>query len=286
MTPPPAPPASGISPAVVSGVGLIPTVFYTAADRSVWASEIGGTAAQVSNGRVLGPTSAVYIPASQTPTSANATAIVFGTGTNHALWYATRVTGTWSNWRSLGGIISNPAAVYRGSPQLYSVYARGADGSVWSRDHTSSGWNAWHKLGGLLYPDTGPAAAFANGTYVLVVGLDKQLYIAHSGVTGFRPVGGRTTAGPALTAAGGALIGFARGTDNAAWYHRFIADSPGWHSMGGIYTSGLGASSDVSSLPNTPATYTVGLGLDSHVWMCHMDWGTYPPNWGRPISVD
>jgi hypothetical protein len=166
------------------------------------------------------------------------------------------------------------------------VYARGADGAVWSRDHTASGWSAWHDLGGLLYPDTGPAAAYANGTYVLAVGLDEQLYVAQSGVTGFRPVGGRTTASPALTTAGDALIGFARGADNAAWYHRFTADSPGWHSMGGIYTSGLGASNDLSTLPNTPVTYTVGLGLDSHVWMCQMNWGTYPPKWGWPISVD
>jgi hypothetical protein len=286
IAPPTPSPASGISPAIVSGVGLIPTVFYTSVDHSVWASEIGSTAARVSNGTVLGRASAIYIPAMNTPTSANATVIVFGTGTDHALWYAARVNGAWTNWTSLGGIISDPAVVYRGSPQLYSVYARGADGAVWSRDHTRSGWNAWHSLGGLLYPGTGPAAAYAGGTYVLAVGLDKQLYIAHSGVTGFRPVGGRTTANPALTAAGGALIGFARGTDNAAWYHRFIAGSPGWHSMGGIYTSGLGASSGLSSLANTPVTYTVGLGLDSHLWMCHMNWGAYPPSWGWPVSVD
>jgi hypothetical protein len=153
------------------------------------------------------------------------------------------------------------------------------------RDHTASGWNAWHELGGLLYPNIGPAAAYANGAYVLVVGLDRQLYIAQAGVTGFRPVGGRTTASPALTTAGGALVRFVRGTDNAGWYHRFLANSPGWHSMGRIFTSGLGASTDTNGEHNTPETYTVGLGLDRHAWMCTQGWIKYPP-WLNPmISV-
>jgi hypothetical protein len=203
--------------------------------------------------------------------------IVFGTGADHALWYATLVGHTWTNWTSLGGIVSYPAAVYRGSPGLYSVYVRGADGAVWSRDHSASGWNAWHKLGGLLYANTGPAAGYAGGAYVMVVGLDKQLYIAHSGVTGFDPVGGRTTASPALASVGGALVGFARGRDNAAWYHRFVAGSPGWHSMGGILTRGLGAAGGTPGIPSEPGTYTVGLGLDTQIWMDACTWHGYPP---------
>lgn len=281
------PPASGICPAVVTGTGIAPTVFYTSAERSVWTFPMGGgpgplygSPTQVSNGRVIGPVSAI---------ANNGSVIVFGTGTDHALWYATLVGHTWSNWRSLGGIVSDPGAVYRGSPQLYSVYVRGADGAVWSRDHSASGWNVWHKLGGLLYPRTGPAAAYAQGAYVLVVGLDKQLYIAHPKVTGFRPVGARTTASPALTTADGALIGFARGMDNAAWYRLFSADSPGWHSTGGIFTSGLGAANGTVAGPTKPepATYTVGLGLDSHIWMDACNWHFYPPKftgWFQPLG--
>jgi hypothetical protein len=265
----PLPPAAGVSPAVVSGPGISTTAFfYTAANGTVWTKPEVGTATQVSNGIVVGAVSGLWN---------GSVLILFGEGTDHGLWYATRTGTTWSGWASLGGnITAQPGAVYQGSSTAYSVFARGTNGAVWARNHSSAGWGAWHTVGGNLYGGTGPSAAYYSGfTWVLVAGTNKQLYLEQVGVTGFSPVGGQTTATPGLTTAPGALVGFARGTDAVAYYHRFQASTPGWISMGGIFASGLGAAN--VAIGGT-ITYTVGLGTDSNVWYDGGNWsfGTSP----------
>jgi hypothetical protein len=151
------------------------------------------------------------------------------------------------------------------------VYARGTDGAVWARDHTTAGWGAWHSIGGNVLAGTGPAAAFLNGTFVLVVGTNKQLYISQVGVTGFTAAGGQTTADPGLTAITGALVGVVRGTDNHGYYHRFLSTSPGWNAMGGSFGSGL------TAVAVGATTYTFGLRTDSQVYRSIGTWTAYPP---------
>jgi hypothetical protein len=268
----PLPPAAKVTPAAVSGPGISTTTFfYTAANGTVWTKPEVGTATQVSNGKVVGAVSGLWTGSSL---------VLFGEGTDHALWYATRAgnTNSWSNWASLGGgLTSAPGAVYRGSPTVYAVFVRGTDGAVWARDHSSTGWGPWHSEGGKLYAGTAPSAAYFGGiTWVLVAGTNQQMYIAEAGLTGFSPVGGLTTATPALTTAPGALAGFARGTNNVAYFHRFLSSSPGWHSMGGVFTSGLSAANvAIGGL----FTYTVGLGTNSQVYYDGGNWSFgYPPH--------
>ena len=136
---------------------------------------------------------------------------------------------------------------------------------MWGRNHVSAGWSAWYRTGGALLPGTGPSAAYDAGTYVLVVGTNRQLYIQHVGVTGFTAAGGVTGSSPALAGTNSALVGFARGTDNALWYHQFLQSSPGWHSLGGVLTTGIGAS-DFSPTPETGILAEYALGTDSQVW--------------------
>ena len=265
----PLPPASGISPAVVAG-GTGPAYFYTAANGTVWTKTETGTATQVSTGTVIGAVSGMY----------NGSRIaLFGEGTNHALWYTIGIGSSWSGWVSLGGTITaQPGAVYQGSANNYAVFTRGSNGAVWARDHTAAGWGGWHSEGGNLLSGTGPSAAYLGSiTYVLATGTNKQLYLAEAGLTGFKGVGGLTTATPALTTAPGpALAGFARGTDSVAYFHRFLSSSPGWHSMGGKFTSGLGAAN--VSIGGTQ-TFTVGLGTDSNVYFDGANWSFgYPPH--------
>ena len=125
--------------------------------------------------------------------------VIFGRGTDNRLWAVScpsvMVCG---RWQPLGGVITSMPGAVGKSRMVYSVYARGADGAVWGRDY-NHGWGRWYKVGGRVLAGTGPAAAYLGGTYVMVVGTDKQLYIEKQGVTGFRPAGGRTTASPALT---------------------------------------------------------------------------------------
>lgn len=272
----PPPPGPGITPgAAMAGTGSPVDLFYTAIDGTVWTGPAGGTPgpfSQVSNGKLSSGPAAIV---------AGGTEYVFGQA-DHQLWYANSGPhGSWTNWISLGGIItSKPGAVFRGpSAQDYSAYARGNDGAVWARDHSTAGWGPWHSLGGNLLTGVGPAAAFISGTYVLVVGIDKQLYVQHVGVTGFTKAGGQTTAAPALAAISIALVGFVRGTDSVGYYHRFLNTSPGWNKMGGVFNSGLTAVGAGST------TYTFGLGTDNQVYRNIGTWTSYPPTFSGWTKV-
>ncbi|MBV9208183.1 MAG: hypothetical protein JO037_22920 [Actinobacteria bacterium] len=254
-------PKPGFTPGVAAA-GAQVDQFFTATDGTVWVGRINGTPgplSRVSNGLLTSGPSAILV---------GTTEYVFGRGREGNLWWAVRVgAGPWSNWGDLGGnIISKPGAVFRGPLSSdYSVFAPGTDGAVWALDHTSGGWGRWHSIGGRLLGGTGPAAAaVAGGTWVLVVGTNRELYIQSvplGGHTSFSPVGGQTTADPGLAGISNSLVGFARGTNNGGWYHRFLTGAPaGWHSMGGVFTSGLSAAASGFT------TYTVGLGTDGQVW--------------------
>jgi hypothetical protein len=270
----PPPPAKGIDPGVSAASAGV-SLFYTAADGTVWTLSAGGTpgtATQVGTGKVATAVSAI---------TAGTSTIVFGTGSGGAVWTATRTSGKWGAWTSLGGnVTSKPGAVFQG-PNVadYAVFGRGPDGAVWGRDHTSAGWGSWHSDGGKLLAGTGPSAAAINGTFLLVVGTDKQLYTAHAGVTGFVAAGGQTTASPALTSVPGALVGFVRGTNNVAYYHKFLSTTPGWHAMGGVFGSGLAA----AALGST--TYTFGQGTNGQMYRATGSWATYPPKLSGWVHV-
>lgn len=281
-------PAAGIAPGSVAvGQGPSVTVLaYTATDGSVWLKNLASGDTISAGGRLTAAPSLIDVAGSPA-------FVIAGRGTDHQLWITscTLASGCGS-WSSLGGdITSKPGAVFQGpAVQDWSVYARGTNGALWGRTHTTAGWGPWHSLGGNLLAGTGPSAAELGGTYVLVVGTNRQMYIAEVGVTGFQAAGGLTTTSPALTltsTAGStpgsaniaALVGFARGTNDAGYYHRFLASSPGWHSMGGVLSAGLSASnSNTPAAPGvTSTTSTFGLGSDSRAYQINVGWGQYPP---------
>ncbi|HLI37152.1 MAG TPA: hypothetical protein VKV80_07400 [Streptosporangiaceae bacterium] len=268
-------PAPGTTPAVAVQQDQV-FVFYRAANGSVSMTDVTTGKTTSAGGRLLSAPSAV-------PDGGGL--LVFGRGTDNQLWDTYCTTGgSCEPWGSLGGnLTSRPGAVLVGSDSDYlSVYVRGTDGAVWARDFGSPDWDAWHRVGGQVLGGTGPAAAAIGGsTYVMVAGTNRELYLEKVGVTGFNPVGGVTTANPALTAVPGALVGFARGTDNAGYYHRFLSSSPGWHPIGGTLASGLAASSP----PGTARTYTFGLGTDSQAYEDVGNWSGYPPAFGGWFKV-
>lgn len=272
------PPSETITPASTA-IGQTSVVFYVGGNGSVYMNRANGASSgltTVVGGHVTAAPSAIALTAS---------AIVFGRGTNNQLYVNTcGLSGNCSGWASLGGnLTSKPGAVFQG-PSLadYSVYVRGSDGAVWGRSHTTAGWGGWHSLGGKLLTGTGPSAAYLNGTYVLAVGTDSQVYIAEAGVSGFTATGGLTDYSPALTvipASAGhapALAGFARGYGNSAYYHRFLSTSPGWHSMGGQFLSGMSADSFYPS--TVPTTNTYGIGIDGRIYESGQTWSSYPPS--------
>ena len=115
--------------------------------------------------------------------------LVFGRGTDNQLWVnscnLSKLCGTWS---PLGGTLTSaPGAVLGPNAADYSVYVRGTDGAVRARDHSASGWGPWHSLGGQVLAGTGPTAAYIGGTYVMVAGTNRELYLEKVGVTSFGP---------------------------------------------------------------------------------------------------
>src|SRR6201996_3928724 len=266
-------PAGGAAPGGVY-VGNTLVMAYTGTDHTVTVKNLGSGGATFNVGGNL-----IAAPA-LAPSGSDV--VIFGPGSNHAMFYKVcTLTGSCSGWVSLGGSVTSKAgAVFQGPTVAdYSVYARGGNGAVWGRSHTTAGWGAWHSLGGSLLAGTGPAAADLNGTFVLAVGPSKQLFLSEVGVTGFQPVGGQNSASPGLAAtaapSGGqaALVGVATGTNGAGFYHRFLSNSPGWHSLGGHWNSGL----TVANLAGTTTTTTLGLGTDNNVYAGTQSWSTYPP---------
>src|ERR1700753_1519416 len=208
--------------------------------------------------------------------------LIFGPGTNHQLYFKScTLAGSCSGWVSLGGSVTSKAgAVFEGPTVAdYAVYARGGNGAAWGRTHTTAGWGAWRSEGGNLLAGTGPAAADLNGTSLWVVGTSTQMSLAGPGEGAFTPVGGQTASSPGLAAtaapSGGqaALVAVARGSNGAGFYHRFLSNSPGWHSLGGNWNSGL----SVAGLAGTTTTTTAGLGIDNSVYAGTQSWATYPP---------
>ncbi|HEX4257691.1 MAG TPA: hypothetical protein VH089_21535 [Streptosporangiaceae bacterium] len=267
---PPAP-APGIAPSAVNSEGF-GYVFYTTAGGTVEVKSVAGGGQYASlGGRLAGAPAAVVTAAGHEGLVA---VTIFGRGTDHALWYTTctgedgTIDQCSGSWASLGGALSSAPGVVDGQ-----VYVRGTDGAVWGRSQVGTGWRPWSRVGGALLPGTAPSAtATVDGnSWVLVVGTNRQLYVHQVGKTGFTAVGGTTGSTPALVATFSALVAFARGTDNALWYHEFQSSTPGWHSLGGNLRSGVGAF-DYSPTPepgfDTQGEY--GLGTDGQIWQ-HTD---------------
>jgi hypothetical protein len=269
-------PAAGIAPGATAA-GSTRVVGYTATGGSVWLRNLSTGALTPAGGHLASAPGLL---------AEGGAVLVFGQGPSGHLWEAScSLSGRCGAWQSLGGTItSSPSAAVVGpAPEEYSVYARGSNGAVWTREHTLGGWGAWRSLGGNLLAGTGPAAAYVtgDGPYTLVTGTNHELYVEGPGVTGFNPAGGRTNSSPALTAIPAAqgqpaaLIGFARGTDNAGYYHRFIANTPGWHSMGGRLTTGPAAFTQ--NVATIPTTFTYALGTDHQIYENAGTWAAPTP---------
>jgi Beta-lactamase enzyme family len=126
---------------------------------------------------------------------------VFSIGTDSAVWHAMWLNNRWT-WFSVGGLCtSGPASVYSGPTRL-DVFCRGTDGHLWTNTwRQPSGWSGWSSVGGFITSD--PDAASAGDADTLTV--------------------------------------VARGLDNALWMFTANAGTWSYQSLGGICTSGPGA---------------------------------------------
>jgi hypothetical protein len=205
---------------------------------------------------------------------------VFGRGTNNALWWNHQVSGKWSGWKSLGGVITSKPAAAAGVAVKYGpliAMARGGNGALWYRvQGTSGSWSGWQSVGGALLSGTGPAAATSLGNLVVAVtGTNHHVYLfgpLGMQVYGFIDFGGSTSSTPGIApiSAPVEVVVYARGTDNALWYKTSIlpiGSSGSWKSLGGKLSSGPTG----TTVPGGK-TYVFALGTDKLPWMRNGTW--------------
>ena len=265
-------PAAGVAPAVAwNGAGSPAILFFTGSDGHAYdAPLIPSTSAASDGGHLVGGPGAAFVPPGDLG-GATGGAILFGRGTNNAL-YLNVAPGKWAG---LGGrLTSRPgvAAGSMGTTETIDVAVRGGDGGAWL-DHLTTTSATWRNLGGRVLAGTAPAAVNIGGTlYVLIVGTDHAVWVRHSTDashwSGWASLGGRLQRRTGrCDPVGRAGIVYARGADNALWFNEFAGTTTGvtrgWHSASGRITSGAGAGSVGNG---TGPTWAVALGGDGHIW--------------------
>jgi hypothetical protein len=269
-------PAPGVTMSAAARSASTVYLAYTATNRAVYVRNAAqpGQAAIALGGRLIGGPAAVVVPAGVL--SPGAALAVFGRGTNNALWWRHQTASGWSNWQSLGGILTSaPGAAADMTDQFgrLNVFARGTNGVIWYRVFGAGKWGPWTSLGGAVMAGTGPGAG--NGLFA-IANPDRHVSVFGRVGTeyGYTDFGGLTTATPGITgtAPGQSPVEvFARGLNNALWYRTSmlpIAPTGPWTSLGGRLTSGVTA----TTVPGGK-TYVFVLGTDNNIWM---RMGTWP----------
>lgn len=75
----------------------------------------------------------------------------------YASWQATAGAAPWTNWYSLGGILTSNPQAYRDSYGEIEIFARGGNNALYTRYQTTpcGNWSSWTSLGGdmISYPE-------------------------------------------------------------------------------------------------------------------------------------
>src|SRR2546421_633681 len=132
---------------------------------------------------------------------------------------------TWSNWESLGGVLTSGPAVGSWAPDGLGGFVGGTDSALWHK-WFDGGWSNWESLGGVL--TSGPAVASwaPNRLDVFVRGTDSALWHKwfDGGWSNWESLGGVLLSDPDAAAWGTDRIDtFVQGTDSKLW-HKWWAD--------------------------------------------------------------
>ena len=149
----------------------------------------------------------------------------------------------WSDWETLGGVLTSGPGVSSWSSGRLDVFVRGTDSALWHKWY-DGGWSDWESLGGVLTSSPG-AVSWAEGRIdVFVRGTDSALWHKwyDNGWSDWESLGGTLTSEPTVCSwSSGRLDVFVRGTDSALWHKWYDNGWSDWESLGGVLTSGPGA---------------------------------------------
>ena len=190
----------------------------------------------------------------------NDTVLVFGRGTDHALWTRKSVSGSWQDWETLGHTLSSPPYAVTWRSETFAVFALGTDSAIW---YTMG--SDWHPLPGAF-----SSAPYAVTTFnhIHVFAADAQSALKHCSWDGnswssWELLGGILMSSPTANSfQNNELLNvYAIGTDSAIWRRRLVGSSwTDWDSLGSPFIS---PPSTVARLPDsTPTRDLVALGTD------------------------
>ena len=110
---------------------------------------------------------------------------VYARGTDNSLLHRWWDLGSgWSNWESLGGVLSSSPGATSCANGHIDVFVLGADGGVWRKGYNGTSWSDWTWLGGSW--TSAPAGVCRAGTNTIDVfarGTDNALWLTNT-VTG------------------------------------------------------------------------------------------------------
>ena len=180
----------------------------------------------------------------------------------------------WSNWESLGGVITAGPAVSSWAGERLDTFVKGADNALWHK-WFAGGWSGWESLGGII--DGSPAAVSWSSGRIDAFGRGMDNALWHKwfagGWSGWESLGGTITAGPAVSSwAPGRLDVFAKGADNALWHKWWDGSWHNWESLGGVIDNEPAAVSWSSGRIDVFAR-----GMDNALWHKWFDGGWH--NW-------
>ncbi len=167
----------------------------------------------------------------------NDTTLVFGVGTDHALWVRGRENGVWRAWDSLGHTLASAPHAVTFQRETFAVFALGTDSAIW---YTMG--STWHSLGGTFA--TAPCA-ISSDRHIQVFAVDSHHTLQRCQWDGqhwthWESLGGIVMSAPTANCFPNTDLVhvFGIGTDSAVWRRRWVGDSwSDWHSLGGPFLS-------------------------------------------------
>jgi hypothetical protein len=179
---------------------------------------------------------------------------VFGKGTDNVLYHTFQMSGGWSGWEPLGGVLNSAPTAVAWGPRRLDVFARGTDNGLWHKWWDGTRWNGWEPLGGVLVSAPTVSSWSSGRLDVFVRGTDQGLWHKwYDGVrwNGYEPLGGTLTSDPGAASWGPRRIDvFVRGTDNGLWHkwwdgQRWLG---GYEALGGVLSSAPTATSNTNGV--------------------------------------
>ena len=206
---------------------------------------------------------------------------IVGVGSDQALWYA-ELDGvideanefTWSNWRSLGGVVTSQPCAVRSGQSSVDVFAAGQNCELLHWEFRDGLWKRWP----LVAEPASEVEAHVAPNFAEVDGVEVGRH--------WESLGGILTSPPSATMFGelnDELLVFVLGTDHALWVRARAGDSwREWETFGHTLASPPSA---VTWQHETSAVFA--LGLDSAVWgVINGEWQSLGGTWAAgPFAV-